>query len=574
MTISYVTHRDLWDKLTNQPADSLAFVVLVTGALDPHGRPSLFSYLKECVRILKEGGVLFVQGLPSVLPELGVFLERELTFKYWLAVESLPIESTRLPSVHAAVLLFTKGNGRVNIRRTRLSHQYCTACNRTLKGWGGKSHLMNPDGYVISDVIKDIPPANNYDQISKPLFDVLMGMLDFRPKRNARSGMPIETPMQEITGMVGPEEGLAWKHRAPVESEAQHVSPDPPPALTERRASRAQPVAPPAVDDDLFDAIHQGDAIGILKQYPDESIDLVFADPPYNLNKDYIAYDDDYAERQYVTWCNAWLAEYVRILKRTGSLFVLNLPRWGMHHAAFLNQRLHFQNWIVWDALSEPLGKIMPAHYALLFYTKHRSEFTFNCETVSPIDARHYCLRTSCIRKRKDRGDDDSADLNDIWWDIHRIKHRRDRDYHPCQLPESLMERIIKLTTNPGDVVLDAFGGTGTTPIVALQLGRRYIAIDIDLHYVRMMKDKTAQFKNIGYIPRQSVNQPSRTVAKKALQLELRRLAVELGRLPTPDDARENSRYDVDVFLETFPTWGKALKAAKLEKLEKERGTP
>jgi hypothetical protein len=162
-------------------------------------------------------------------------------------------------------------------------------------------------------------------------------------------------------------------------------------------------------------------------------------------------------------------------------------------------------------------------------------------------------------------GDDDKVNLNDIWWDVHRIKHPRDRDYHPCQLPETLMSRIIRLATNPGDVVLDAFGGTGTTVVTALQLGRRYVAIDLDPNYVNIMRDKISQLENLGQVQRQRVKQASWIVTKKALQLELRKLTLDLGRLPTPEDVKERSQYDLDLFLKTFPTWGKALKAAKLE---------
>jgi DNA modification methylase len=566
MNISYLRRIELWEALSRRDSDSVEFVILVTGALDTRDMRSLFSLAQEAARVLKNGGVLFVQGMPGVLPELGVFLEKRLTFKYWFAVESTPIESRRLPSVHAAVMLFTKGNGRFNIKRVRLPHQYCKACGRTLKDWGGKAHLMNPEGYVISDVIKDLPPANNYSQISKPLFDMIVEMLDFPFERSGQQDKLVDIPLAEPSGIVGPIEGLAWKHELVAESRLQYVLPHFPPSAEKPNGEPLQPIAAPVVDrDNLFDVIHQGDAIEILRQYPDESIDLVFADPPYNLDKEYTIYDDEQADQKYVEWCNSWLAEYARILKPTGSLFVLNLPRWALYHAHFLSQHLHFQNWIVWDALSEPRGKVMPAHYALLFYTKHPTDFTFHYEAISPIDARHYCLRASCVRQRKKVGDDDKSPLTDIWWDVHRIKHRRDRDYHPCQLPESLMERIIRLATNPGDVVLDAFGGTGTTPVVALQLGRRYVAIDLDLNYVNIMRDKIAQIQNLGQVQRQSIKQETRTVTKKALQLELRQLSLELGRLPTPEDVREKSRYDLDLFLETFPTWGKALKAAKLE---------
>ena len=566
MHILYIQHIELLEELSRRDSNSLEFVILVTGALDTNDKQSLFSLLQEAVRVLKNGGVLFVQGIPSVLPELGVFLEKYLTFKYWFAVESTPIESRRLPSVHAAVMLFTKGNGRFNIKRVRLSHQYCKACGRTLKDWGGKAHLMNPEGYVISDVIKDLPPTNNYSQISKPLFDILIEMLDFPLAKNEGQDKLVDMPLPEINGIVGPVEGLVWKHEFLAESSLQYVLPNFPLSSEKQNGKQLQPVVTPIIDkDNLFNVIHQGDAIEILKQYPDESVDLVFADPPYNLDKDYTIYDDEQTDHKYVEWCNRWLAEYIRILKPTGSLFVLNLPRWALYHAHFLNQHLYFQNWIVWDALSEPRGKVMPAHYALLFYTKHPTDFTFNYETISPIDARHYCLRASCVRHRKKVGDDDKSPLNDIWWDVHRIKHRRDRDYHPCQLPESLMARIIRLATNPGDVVLDAFGGVGTTPIVALQLGRRYVAIDLDPNYVNIMQDKIAQIRNLGQVQRQSIKQETRTVTKKALQLELRQLSLELGRLPTPEDVKEKSQYDLELFLEMFPTWGKALKAAKLE---------
>ncbi|MBE0409580.1 MAG: site-specific DNA-methyltransferase [Anaerolineales bacterium] len=391
-------------------------------------------------------------------------------------------------------------------------------------------------------------------------------MLDFPDRNQGSQKRLIETPLPEIRGIVAPEEGLAWKHKSLAESPRQYGLPNFPVPSVKRKVNHEHPPSTHTIDrDNLFNVIHQGDSLEILKQYPNETIDLAFADPPYNLDKEYTNYDDGLVDQRYIEWCNSWLAEYVRILKPTGSLFVLNLPRWAIHHAKFLNQHLYFQNWIAWDALSEPRGKVMPAHYALLFYTKHPTDFTFNYETISPIDARQYCLRAACVRQRKQTGDNDKSPLSDIWWDVHRIKHRRDRDYHPCQLPESLMDRIIKLTTEPGDVVLDAFGGTGTTPISAFQLGRQYVAIDLDPLYVGIMRDKINQIQSSGKVQRKSIKQETRQVTKKALQLELRKLSVELGRLPTPEDVKEKSRYDLELFLENFPTWGKALKAAKLE---------
>lgn len=209
----------------------------------------------------------------------------------------------------------------------------------------------------------------------------------------------------------------------------------------------------------------------------------------------------------------------------------------------------------------------MPSHYALLFYTKHPSDFAFHYDRISEIDAPIFCLRTSCIKERKKQSITPTVPLTDVWWDIHRIKHKKERDLHPCQLPEKLMERIILLATNEGDIVLDGLCGTGTTPIVAAKLHRRYIAIDMDENYVEITKNKLKEIKTKGYIERETTKKYKKPVTKKQLQLELRELARTLGRLPTEEDIRLMSNHSLKTFKENFPSLGKALKAAKLEVL-------
>ena len=127
------------------------------------------------------------------------------------------------------------------------------------------------------------------------------------------------------------------------------------------------------------------------------------------------------------------------------------------------------------------------------------------------------------------------------------------------------MERIVLLSTNEGDIVLDALCGAGTTPVAAVKLGRRYVAMDIDEEYVNITRDKIAQVKRQGYVARQSVDKKLGQYTKVELHLELRALAQKLGRLPTQEDVQKMSKYGLEAFLETFPSWGKALKAAKLE---------
>ncbi len=543
--VRYLTGYRLLSLLAEMPAGSLDFVILATGTDEPQ---RWIPCLDVAIRALRDGGLLFVQGIPENLPDLGIYLDGRLRFKYWIAVESAPRLGGRLPSVHAALLMFAKGET-FRISRVRFPHRYCRACGKPLRDWGGKSHLMHPEGVAISDVWKDLPPENNYTGISASVLKTLLQLV-------SPTGRSEDAATQE--GVIGPAERVARMGEVRLAEVPARYRLSPLPGLF------AVPKAGPEGDLPV-NAVIQGDALEVLATLPDESVDLVFADPPYNLDKAYMTYDDGKDRDAYLDWCNAWLDQYIRILKPTGSLYVLNLPRWGMYHAAYLNRRLYFQNWIVWDALSEPRGKIMPAHYALLFYTKHPTDFTFHYEDVGEMDARFYCLRSSCVRWRKVRGDDAKEPLTDIWWDIHRIKHRRHRDYHPCQLPDALMERMIRLSTNPGDIVLDALAGTGTTAVAAARLGRRYIAIDIDPAYVAIIREKLAQVEVWGDVYRPSVPRPRPRHNKKALQLELREIARRLGRLPTPDDVRQMSRYGLEPFLEAFPTWGKALKAAKLE---------
>lgn len=554
----------LLENLRGLPEASQDVVLFIGGAMGWAESESLWKpYLDEAIRVLKPEGLLFVQGLPEHLPAIGVYLDARLQFKYWIAIESLPRQiRAGLPSVHAGILMFAKGE-RFHINRLRVPHEACKACGRTLHDWGGKAHLMHPEGSAISDVWKHLPLADNYARLSE---EVLKTLLKLVAPAQSRS-----TDNHHWNGVIAPREGLPEGHtitrlREPRSLYRVNTLQYPLPGLEiESSIHLSTSVAPLALPPNFVDAVIRGDALEVLKRIPDESVDVVFADPPYNLDKAYNVYEDEKDRLAYLKWCESWLSEYIRVLKPSGSLFVLNLPRWAMYHAHYLNRRLYFQNWIVWDALSEPRGKLMPAHYALLFYTKHPTDFVFNYEELAALDARFYCLRSSCIRQRKARSEDEKEPLTDFWWDIHRIKHRRDRDYHPCQLPDALMERIIRLTSRPGDVVLDALAGTGTTAVVAARLGRHYLAIDIDELYVQITREKIAQVKTWGEIQRTSLRKPRASYTKKALQLELRELARQLGRLPTPEDVQRFSRYGLQAFIQTFPTWGKALKAAKLE---------
>ncbi|MFX0050248.1 MAG: DNA-methyltransferase [Candidatus Hermodarchaeota archaeon] len=233
--------------------------------------------------------------------------------------------------------------------------------------------------------------------------------------------------------------------------------------------------------------IINGDCIEIMQSFPDEIIDLAFIDPPYNLEKEYGVYCDSNTPLSYLKWTEKWLKEILRLLKPSGSLYLLNLPKWSLHHAVFLDKFLFRKNTIAWDALSTPRGKIMPAHYSLLFYTKSANKYVFN-QLYSKHNWAH-CARKKCIKQRKDSSLREKP-YSDIWNNIYRVKHRSKRyGYHPTQLPLPIMERIILTSSNEGDLVFDPFLGVGTTAIVAKLLKRKYLGIEINPEFIQESND-------------------------------------------------------------------------------------
>lgn len=240
-----------------------------------------------------------------------------------------------------------------------------------------------------------------------------------------------------------------------------------------------------------LDHVILGDCLEILATIEDNSVDVCFADPPFNLEKKYSTYKDQQPTHEYLEWCEKWLHELWRITKPTGSIFVHNIPRWLTYYAAILNEFAYFRHWIAWDAMSNPLGKtLLPAHYGTLFYTKQPKGFKFY-EIRTPHKRCRVCnAYLKDYGGKKDQMHPFGSLVSDVWTDIHRIRHNVRRDEHPCQLPIHLLERIVLMSTDAGDVVLDPFLGTGTTAIAAKALGRHYVGIEIDPEYVEIAKQK------------------------------------------------------------------------------------
>lgn len=251
---------------------------------------------------------------------------------------------------------------------------------------------------------------------------------------------------------------------------------------------------------DFLDQVIIMDSIEFMSKIEDNSIDMCFADPPFNLEKKYTSYKDQKPDKEYLEWCKAWLSEMVRITKPSGSIFVHNIPKWLTYFASILNEIAYFRHWIAWDAMSNPLGKtLLPAHYGILFYTKAAKGYKFY-EIRAPHKRCRVC--NSYLKDyggKKDQMHPFGALVSDVWTDIHRIRHNVRRDEHPCQLPIPLLERIVLMSTDPGDIVFDPFLGTGTTAIAAKTLGRHFIGIDIDPQYSEIAGNKLAKVQETKY---------------------------------------------------------------------------
>jgi site-specific DNA-methyltransferase (adenine-specific) len=246
--------------------------------------------------------------------------------------------------------------------------------------------------------------------------------------------------------------------------------------------------------DKYLNQVTQRDCIAVLQDIPDNSVDVCFADPPFNLDKKYTSYRDQHPTDRYLKWCEQWLQELVRVTKPTGTILVHNIPRWLTYYAAILNQHAYFRHWIAWDAMSTPLGKtLLPAHYGILYYTKQLKDFKYYDIRVPHKKCRVCDAYIKDYGGKKDQMHPFGTLASDVWTDIHRIKHAVRRDEHPCQLPIPLLERLVLMSSDEGDIVLDPFLGTGTSAIAAKAMGRQYIGIDVDPEYVEIARGKLAK---------------------------------------------------------------------------------
>jgi site-specific DNA-methyltransferase (adenine-specific) len=230
--------------------------------------------------------------------------------------------------------------------------------------------------------------------------------------------------------------------------------------------------------------VYLGDCIEIMKTLPDKSIDLVFADPPFNIGIKYDVHNDNMPYKEYYSWSEKWIKETYRLLKNDGTIYIAI----GDEFAAEINIILkragfHFRNWIIWHYTfgQSQRKKFNRAHTHILYFTKDKERFIFNDKGIRVPSARQLIY--------KDRRANPIGKIPDDVWQFSRVcgtfKERIGK--HPCQMPEDLLELIIKTSSNEGDLVLDPFGGTGTTVAFAKKLKREFITMEISKEYYEVI---------------------------------------------------------------------------------------
>lgn len=225
-----------------------------------------------------------------------------------------------------------------------------------------------------------------------------------------------------------------------------------------------------------------GDCIEMLGEVKEPFADLIFADPPFNIGYEYDKYKDKVKSKKYITWTRDWMSSCLNVLKPTGSFYIAIGDDYAAHVRIIGEELgLNLRNWIIWHYTfgQQTKLKFARAHTHVFYFTRDKKDFVFN----------DYAVRVPSDRQLKyndKRANSTGKMPDDVWNEYSRVcgTFKERQGWHPCQMPELLLARIVSVSSNAGDLVLDPFNGSGTTAVVACQLDRNYSGIDISENYV------------------------------------------------------------------------------------------
>lgn len=241
----------------------------------------------------------------------------------------------------------------------------------------------------------------------------------------------------------------------------------------------------------LVDCVYCGDCVKGMSLLPDEVIDLIFADPPYNLGKNFGNNQMQFSDQEYKEWNDQWIREAVRLLKPNGSIYICSDWRYSGMIQAILDKYVIVKNRITWRREKGRGSKRNWKNNMEDIWFAVRSEnYVFNVEEVKIKKEVLAPYREN--GKPKDWFEENGERYRytypaNIWLDtVVPFWSMPENTPHPTQKPEMIVERVMTASSNPGDVVLDPFMGSGTTAVVAKQLGRHFIGFETNKEYVRL----------------------------------------------------------------------------------------
>ncbi len=235
--------------------------------------------------------------------------------------------------------------------------------------------------------------------------------------------------------------------------------------------------------------IIQGDALENLQRLEPASVDLIFADPPYNIGKNFDGLVENWSTTDFLAWTYRWIEACDRVLKPKGTFYLMNSTENMPYLDIKCRQHFYIKSRIVWayDSSSVQAKRYFGSMYEpILMLTKHKKDYTFNADAIK-VEAKTGKNRQLIDYRKNPPQPYRTEKVPGNVWSFSRVRFKMEEyENHPTQKPEALLERIILASSNAGEVVLDPFSGSFSTSAVAKRLGRKSIGIEINEGYVKM----------------------------------------------------------------------------------------
>lgn len=232
-----------------------------------------------------------------------------------------------------------------------------------------------------------------------------------------------------------------------------------------------------------------GDALDVLSRMKDNSINLIFADPPYNIGKDFGNKTIKFSKFEYIEWCKKWISECYRVLHPTGTFYFMAATQYMPYLDVFASENFFILSRIIWSYDSSGVQtkrKFGSMYEPIIMIVKNKNKYTFNADQIE-VEAKTGASRKLIDYRKSPPQLYNSRKVPGNVWNFHRVRYRMpEYENHPSQKPESLLTRIIKASSNEGDTVFDPFGGSFSTGSVAIKLNRNAISCDNNYEFYKI----------------------------------------------------------------------------------------